>query len=113
MKDEEKRYIIVSDTMGAFLGTHLSSLFGEDSKMFVLFAKTDIFGIYKAASFETKEEAKIYIKDYLSKRFDDLKILEIYTEDKYISVVHLIKAGYSEYTHMMVDNLPMISEDYH
>jgi hypothetical protein len=107
------RYMIAEKELGLFLGTHINSIISDKGKMFVIFAGTDIFGISKATSFDTQEDAQLYIDDFLSKRYDNLVVLPINAKEKFISVIDVIKAGYEQYTHSMMDNIPMYSEEIH
>jgi hypothetical protein len=107
------RYMIADEDFGVFLGTHMSSLFGDKSRLYAIFAKTDMFGIYKATSFENTNDAQIYIDEFLSKGYDNLSIIPIDVDEKYICVSKIIKAGYEKYTHDMMDNMPMMSDSVH
>lgn len=107
------RYMIASEDLGLFLGTQISSLLGDSGKILVIFAATDVFGIYKATSFDSEEDANRYIEEFLSKKYKNLRVLPIEVKEKYVSAIDAIKAGYEQYTHMMVDNLPMQSETVH
>lgn len=108
------RYMIADEDFGVFLGTHMSTPLAEEkSKLYAIFARNEMFGIYKATSFDNEEDAKIYIDEFLSKGFDKLRILPIESKEKYICASKIIKAGYEKYTHDMMDNMPMLSEDIH
>jgi hypothetical protein len=116
------RYLIVSETYGFFLGAHASYVFesifgktdsGSKNKMYAIFAKENPFGIYAAASFSSKADAQYYMDNYLSKIHNDLKIVDVESNHKHVSVTDLIRAGFVEYTHDMMDNLPMFSEEIH
>lgn len=102
------RYLIVEKTKGVFLGAY---------SIFALFAKNDKFGIVKAYSFSTKQDAEEYIEDSLKASLAseglEFSVIEIDSKDEYVKVEDIIKQGYGEYTHMMMDNLPMISESVH
>jgi hypothetical protein len=43
----------------------------------------------------------------------DYGIIQVETKDKYVSIIDIIKAGYEEYTHNLIDFLPMDSEAIH
>jgi hypothetical protein len=116
------RYLIISETGGFFLGAQASyvfeSLFGNadtssKNKTYAIFAKENPFGISSAASFSSKEDAEYYMNNYLSKIHEDLKIVSVETDRKHISATELIKSGFGDYTHDMMDNLPMISDEVH
>jgi hypothetical protein len=99
------RYLIIEDQKGLFLG-----IFNN----FYLFAKNTIFPVVKVPSFNTENEAMQFIA-VMSINNDDLKygVIQVDTNDKYVSIVDIIKAGYGKYTHEMIDFLPMISETMH
>ena len=78
-----------------------------------MFAKTDVFGISKAFSFDTKKEAEEFLLEFSNAETKKWKILEVDTQDKYVDVVDLIKSGYNEYTHKMMDNLEVPSYAIH
>ena len=84
------RYTIVEEDLGFFLGA---------LKNYGIFAKNDIFGLSKAFSFETRQDAEEFI--------------EIETDEKYIDVTDLLRRGYSKYTHGMMDSIEMISTEIH
>lgn len=95
------RYIIIEEKLGVFIGSY---------KQVALFAKNDIFGFTRVFSFDKREEAEEYIN--LFKQDDDhvYKIAEVESKTKYVKVEDLIKQGYGDYTHYMMDGIPMTSE---
>ena len=107
------RYMIADEDFGVFLGTHMSTLIGDKNRIYAIFAKTDMFGIYKATSFDTDVDAGLYIDDFLSKGYDKLSVVPIESKEKYVCVSKIIKAGYEKYTHDMMDNMPMLSDAVH
>lgn len=107
------RFMIADEEEGLFLGTYINSMAEDKPRMSAIFARTDIFGIRKATSFETQEDAQLYIDEFLSKRYDNLLVIVMHTDEKYIDVVDIIKAGHERYTHLMMDNIPMQSELIH
>jgi len=94
------RFIIIDKEMGVFLGTY-----GK----FGLFAANEGFDVVKAVSFESEKMARNLINEYTSLEEDDYFVAPIETKENYVSVVDIIKAGYGEHTHSMIDNLQMIS----
>lgn len=98
------KYVIVEENLGFFLGAF---------QKFGVFAKTDVFGLSKAYSFPTEEEAQEFIDEFLGRSRGDWKVLSVKTDDKYIDVVDLLKSGHEKYTHRMIDYLPMISTQMH
>lgn len=98
------RYAIIEEDLGFFLGAF---------QKFGVFAKTDLFGLHKAYSFKTEEEANKFIGEYLGKDRGYWLVVSIDTDEKYIDVVDLLKSGYGKYTHNMVDSLPMTNQEVH
>lgn len=98
------RYAIIEEDLGFFLGSF---------QKFGVFAKTDVFGLYKAYSFDSEEEARDFIKEYLGKDRGEWSVIGINTNEKYIDVVSLLKSGYGKYTHQMMDGIPMTSVEIH
>lgn len=98
------KYTIVEEKLGFFLGAF---------QKFGVFAKTDVFGLSKAYSFPTEDEAQEFIDEFLGRSRGDWKVLPINTKDKYVDVVDLVKCGHGKYTHRMIDSLPMISSEIH
>ena len=80
------RYIVAEEELGVFLGAF---------KNHGVFAKTDIFGISKAFSFNTKEDAKEFIDDYAGEKKDTWIYIErILTKGKYHKLgQHVLKAN--------------------
>jgi hypothetical protein len=98
------RYTIVEEDLGFFLGA---------LKNYGIFAKNDIFGLSKAFSFETRQDAEEFIADWMDTNEKDFLIIEIETDEKYIDVTDLLRRGYSKYTHGMMDSIEMISTEIH
>jgi hypothetical protein len=67
----------------------------------------------KAPSFDSEEDAAYYIENYLKTTERTYGIIQVESKDKYVSVIDVIKAGYKEYTHNLIDFLPMDSEAIH
>ena len=98
------RYLIVEKEKGLFLGSF---------RTLYLFAKGNIFGIVKAPSFGTEVDAEYYIANYLPKEDAKYGVISVESKDKYVSIIDIIKAGYGEYTHDLIEFLPMQSEAIH
>jgi hypothetical protein len=98
------RYLIVEKNRGLFLGAYRNNF---------LFARHCVFPILRAPSFSTEEDAEYYIENYLKMNERDYGIIQVETKDKYVSIIDIIKAGYEEYTHNLIDFLPMDSEAIH
>jgi len=98
------KYLIVEKDRGLFLGAY---------KNIFLFARNNIFPVVKAPSFDSEEDAEYYIDNYLKMDERTYGIIKVQSKDKYVSVIDVIKAGYKEYTHNLIDFLPMDSEAIH
>lgn len=98
------RYIVVEKERGLFLGSF---------KNVALFAKSNVFPIIKVPSFDSADDAEYYIAHYLPKEAKQYGVIEIESKDKYVSVIDIIKQGYAEYTHGLIEFLPMQSESMH
>lgn len=98
------RYTIAEENLGFFLGAF---------KNHGVFAKNDIFGLSKAFSFDTKQDAEDFINEYMHPSKKNFFVIEIETNEKYIDVTELLKNGYAKYTHCMIDSIPMISTEIH
>jgi hypothetical protein len=101
--------------MGVFLGTHRMPLQGAGGPINIMriFSKNDMFGISRAYSFDTKKDAFKYMQAFLIEDYPLCKIVEIESSGQYVDVIDLIKSGYTQYTHDMVDALPMDNETIH
>lgn len=102
------RYVILHDHEGVFLGTHIDhsrDIDRDDDVVYVLWAQENIFSVCKAYSFERKEDAALFA-DTTLRRWKGTKIVGINTLDKYVDVVDLVKDGYGNYTHDMIDCIP-------
>ncbi len=98
------KYLIVEKDRGLFLGAYRNNF---------LFARNNIFPIVKAPSFDTEQDAEYYIENYLKTDGRTYGVIQVESKDKYVSVIDVIKAGYKEYTHNLIDFLPMDSEAIH
>src|SRR6056300_1420736 len=98
------KYAIIEEDLGFFLGSY---------EKYGIFAKTYALGLYKAYGFDTERDAKKFINRSLGKDRGEWLVVSIDTEDKYIDVVDLVKSGYGDYTHNMIDNIPMTNFQVH
>lgn len=100
--------------MGVFLGTHRMPLRdGYGMGIIKIFSRNDMFGISRAYSFDTKKEAFKYMQAFLIEEFPFCKVAEIQSDGQYVDVVDLIKSGFTQYTHDMIDALPMYNDTIH
>ena len=110
------RYLITDETYGLFLGTQSVSVSETMSSVIVLFSKTDPFGIRKAFTFDSEIDAHAYIERFLRKgeeEYDNLSVIKVPGEEKYMDFIEVIKAGYGRYVEDMINSIPMISEEIH
>lgn len=102
------RYIIVDEKMGVFLGTYDAHQLGiqGDHRMYACFAENNPFGLTTACSFKSSSAANHFIKDmFPTRKQGDLKALPVQTTTEFPSVVEMIKSGYTEYCHDMLENM--------
>jgi hypothetical protein len=89
--------IIVEKDRGIFLGSYNGT---------ALFTTYDVFGNTTAYAFETKERAEEFIEKGMPQLKDTVEYLEIpSTGTMYVSMLDIIKAGYSEYVEDMLSNM--------
>lgn len=98
------RYLIVEKELGLFLGVY-QNIF--------LFSKMNIFPIVKVPSFDSDEDAKYYIEKYFPNENKKYSVINIETKDKYVNVIDIIKAGYTDYTDELINFIPMLSGAIH
>ena len=117
-----ERYIIIDESRGIFLGSYSTPISAnepelsddiydvvDEYKLYALFASNNPFGVSCAPTFDSLKDANKYVTNYLSKpELFDIKTVAIKTanlNDHYVSLVEIIKAGYSDYTFDMIDTL--------
>lgn len=98
------RYLIVEKEKGLFLG-FWRGLF--------LFAKDNIFSISRSPSFETQLEAEAFIANYLVQDGGTYGVITVESNEKYVPIIDVITQGYQDYTHELMDFIPMISTAIH
>jgi hypothetical protein len=98
------RYIIIEKDLGVFAGVF---------DKYPVFAKNDIFGFNRITSFSSRENAEEWIHNYLNKDKNEFDIVEIETPYDFVTIIDVIRSGYGQYTHYMMDNIPMISDKIH
>ena len=106
------RYVIVDRKEGVFLGTHIDDTVDPEGIVFVLWSKDNVFSCSKAYSFDNKSEAEMFAETTL-RRWPLAQVAAVKSDEKYVDVVDLLKAGYGKYTHDMVDHIPMASDTIH
>jgi len=98
------RYIIIEKNLGVFVGKY---------EFYAVFAKNEIFGAERVASFENKNEAVAFIEEQLRTEEKEFCVEQINCKSNYVPVVEIIKAGLGYHTHRMMDNIHMRSEAIH
>jgi hypothetical protein len=98
------RYIVIEKNLGVFVGAF---------DKYAVYAKNDIFGLDRVASFPTRDKAEECVRDYLNKDGKEFDVVEIDTQNGWVMVTDIIRGGYGKYTHRMMDNIPMISTQIH
>ena len=99
------KYIIICEERGIFLGTY---------DKFGFFSKVEDFGCYKVPTFVSEEEAKKYANKFMDKeKKHDYLYPYFDTNDRYVSCIDIIKAGYGKYTGEMISNLPNYVDTMH
>lgn len=122
----KKRYIVIHDTKGIFLGTYsIADIFDEGDidpniseedlyKTFALFADENPLNIPRAISFNTREEATDFCNESFNKiQMDSMSIVQIESGSQYPDVTDIIKSGYGDYTFDMLDGLELTSQYIH
>jgi hypothetical protein len=98
------RYLVVEKELGLFLGVY-QGIF--------IFAKNNVFPIIKSPGFDSEEDAEYYIGKYFPKKDKTYGVICIETKSRYVNIVDVIKSGYKEYVHDLVNFIPMYSEAIH
>lgn len=98
------RYIIIEKDRGLFLGS---------AYQMHIFAKENIFNIVKVPSFDSEIKAMSYIAHSFGDDGYEYGVIAVEAKDKYVNIIDIIKQGYGEYTHNLMDLLPMVSESVH
>jgi len=95
------KFIIICEQRGVFIGTYQGMAF---------FSKMKSFGAYKAYAFDGFEEAENYANMILGGEEHIFYFPCFETDEKYISVVDIIKCGYGDYTGDMLLGMPLENE---
>jgi len=106
------RYIIIDKNQGVFLGTHLDTSEDPDGVVYVLWSKDNFFSCSKAYSFDNVTDARLFA-DTTLRRWPMTSVAKIDTNEKYVDVIDLLKAGFGPYTHDMINCIPMANESIH
>lgn len=98
-----KRTVFIEKNRGVFIG----SVGG-----YAIFSK-DPIGLSKAYTFKSTEIAKDFVSTSLSRFANNAIYVEMDLKDEFASCIDIIKAGYGEHVHYMIDGLYMPSEAIH
>lgn len=85
----------------------------EGGALFILWSARNVFDSSKAYSFRTKVEAQIYLDEYLEKRFQNCFVAAVDSKTSYVTLADMIKNGYEQYTHDMLDKMPIHNDLMH
>jgi hypothetical protein len=98
-----KRTVLIEKDRGVFIGAFSG---------YAIFSK-DPIGLSRAYAFKSTEIAKDFVSVSLKHFANNTIYVELDLKEEYASCVDLIKAGYGEYVHHMIDGLYMPSEEIH
>ena len=98
------KHLIIEKDLGLFLGYY---------KGLFLFAKENMLPVTRAPSYDSIEEAEYYISQYLPKKDKKYGVISVVSKERYVNVIEIIKQGYADYTHSMINYLPMLTETIH
>jgi hypothetical protein len=105
MKNE--RFLILDKNLGVYLGSYDASIFEDEptepGKRYAAFAGCNPFGIVHGLTFDNTEQAEIFMYSTFPKASFEVSVASIQLESKVASVLDIIKAGYGDYTHDMLD----------
>lgn len=93
--------------MGVFLGTYTGEDLGaDDGRIYACFAANNPFSLTTACSFRSENMANYFIRDtFAPHKQRQLKVLPVETETEFPTVVDIIKSGYGDLTHDMIDGM--------
>jgi hypothetical protein len=95
------RYIVVNEEKGIFLGK-LNNM--------SIFSKEDMFGIFKACSFDDPVKANIVMQ---SLGYTEYSIQKVEAQSEYVTHVELLEGGFKNYVDPMLLNMPMENKTIH
>lgn len=98
------RYLLISEQRGVFLGTHIT---------YALFAADSTLDIVKAYTFDDEKTAHSFANARIGMEQEDYSLKPIESDEKYVHVVDIIKAGYEDYVYDLANNIQMISYQVH
>jgi len=104
------RYIIIDPKDGVFLGT---AQIPETGDYRMLFSANNIYEITKSTAWTSREDAEHYMQKYVKKFCPFSYVVEIDCNEDFADVVDIVKSGYGEFTHDMLDFMPLYSELIH
>lgn len=104
------RYIILDPEEGVFLGTKSDP---ERKGIGMLFSTHNLFEMRKAASWGDREEAEAYMYSYIKRWCPQAFVGRIESEDTYVDVIDIVKAGFGDFAADLIDTIPMPSDEIH
>jgi len=104
------RFLILDEKLGVYLGSYDASIF-EDiiditqsaNKRYAAFAGCNPFGVVHGLTFDDTQQAEIFMYSTFPKDVFTVKVVSIEMESEVASVIDIIRAGYGDYTHDMLD----------
>lgn len=100
----------MDEKLGVYLGSYDASVFGdliEDtsaaSKRYAAFAGCNPFGVVHGLCFDNTEQAEIFMYSTFSSKTFNTRVVPIDIDADVASVIDIIKSGYGDYTHDMLD----------
>jgi hypothetical protein len=106
------RYIIIDPYAGIFLGTKSDKEFWRNN-VGMLFSGHNIFEITRAVSWDSYNVAYTYMHTYCKEELPDCFVAEIESNNTYVDIGDICKAGFGDYGTEMIDALPMPSLEVH
>jgi hypothetical protein len=104
------RYIIIDPEEGVFLGT-----VNSPAKQFLvpLFSSENSLEITRACSWSSIKSATTYMNTHMMSLYKDAFVAEVQSSAQFVNVIDILKSGYGEYAHGMINALPMYNINIH
>lgn len=114
---KNKRYLIIDENLGVYLGSYDANIFEDEpiekGKRYAAFAGCNPFGIVHGLTFDDTEQAEIFMYSTFPKASFNVWVVPIEIDSDVASVIDIIKAGYGDHTHDMLDYWIHESETQH
>ena len=104
------RYIIIDPKEGVFLGTRERPDTGDYG---MLFSRNNMFEITKATAWDNRAGAEKYLNRYVKQFCPFSYVVEIDSNEDYVDIVDIIRSGYGDCAHDMMNFIPMYSDSIH